>query len=143
MIDQRELRSVLSSLSHELCRPLTSLKAGFDLRERFTVQIDERTQRVRADFPAPKILSVEQNSYKVVNDDSGYWNRLTQKDQELAVNDMNAKARAEALEMQVREEAKASLRRQLLELAKKSGQTWEITFRDELQPVAQPRDAKL
>jgi signal transduction histidine kinase len=31
MIDQRELRSVLSSLSHELCRPLISLKAGFDL----------------------------------------------------------------------------------------------------------------
>jgi len=31
MIDQRQLRSVLSSLSHELCRPLISLKAGFDL----------------------------------------------------------------------------------------------------------------
>jgi len=57
-----------------------TVKAGFDLRERFTVQIDERTHRVRADFPASKILSVEQNSYKVVNDDSGYWNRLTQKD---------------------------------------------------------------
>jgi hypothetical protein len=120
-----------------------TVKAGFDLRERFTVQIDERTHRVRADFPPPKILSVEQNSYKVVNDDSGYWNRLTQKDQEVAVNDMNARARAQALEMQVREEAKASLRRQLLELAKKSRQTWEITFRDEQQPLAQPRDTKL
>jgi signal transduction histidine kinase len=31
LIDQGELRSVLSSLSHELCRPLISLKAGFDL----------------------------------------------------------------------------------------------------------------
>ncbi len=31
LIDHRELRSVLSSLSHELCRPLISLKAGFDL----------------------------------------------------------------------------------------------------------------
>jgi signal transduction histidine kinase len=31
LIDQGELRSVLSSLSHELCRPLVSLKAGFDL----------------------------------------------------------------------------------------------------------------
>jgi signal transduction histidine kinase len=31
LIDQGELRSVLSNLSHELCRPLISLKAGFDL----------------------------------------------------------------------------------------------------------------
>ncbi len=30
-IDQAELRSLLSSLSHELCRPLVSLRAGFDL----------------------------------------------------------------------------------------------------------------
>ncbi len=31
VIDQRELRSILSNLSHELCRPLVSLRAGFDL----------------------------------------------------------------------------------------------------------------
>jgi signal transduction histidine kinase len=30
-IDQGELRSILSNLSHELCRPLVSLRAGFDL----------------------------------------------------------------------------------------------------------------
>jgi len=30
-IDQGELRSLLTSLSHELCRPLVSLRAGFDL----------------------------------------------------------------------------------------------------------------
>jgi signal transduction histidine kinase len=30
-IDQGELRSILSNLSHELCRPLASLRAGFDL----------------------------------------------------------------------------------------------------------------
>ena len=31
VIDQDELRSILSNLSHELCRPLVSLRAGFDL----------------------------------------------------------------------------------------------------------------
>jgi signal transduction histidine kinase len=30
-IDPGELRSILSNLSHELCRPLVSLRAGFDL----------------------------------------------------------------------------------------------------------------
>ena len=31
LFDRGELRSVLLNLSHELCRPLISLKAGFDL----------------------------------------------------------------------------------------------------------------
>src|SRR5258708_6287962 len=31
LIDHDELRSILSNLSHELCRPLISLRAGFDL----------------------------------------------------------------------------------------------------------------
>jgi signal transduction histidine kinase len=31
VIEQAELQSLLSNLSHELCRPLTSLRAGFDL----------------------------------------------------------------------------------------------------------------
>ena len=43
-IDQGELRSLLSSLSHELCRPLVSLRAGFDLllQDPSTVTIDQR-----------------------------------------------------------------------------------------------------
>ncbi len=31
LIEHAELRSLLSNLSHELCRPLISLRAGFDL----------------------------------------------------------------------------------------------------------------
>lgn len=31
LIDPTELRSILSNLSHELCRPLTNLRMGFDL----------------------------------------------------------------------------------------------------------------
>ena len=107
------------------------MKAGFDLRERFSVQVDERSHKVHADFPPPKILSVEQVRYDVTRDENGWWNGLTQQDQAAAVNDMNKRASNNALDMHVCDEAKASLRRQLLELAKKSGQEWEITFRDE------------
>ncbi len=43
-IDQGELRSLLSSLSHELCRPLVSLRAGFDLllQDSSAVTCDQR-----------------------------------------------------------------------------------------------------
>jgi hypothetical protein len=118
-------------------------KAGFDLHDRFNVQIDQITHKVRADFPAPRILSVQQNTYEVVEDRDGLWNKLSQTDQQTAVNDMNAKARSAAVELQVLEDAKTSLRRQLLDLAKKAGQDWEITFRDEPQIAIQPKNAKL
>ena len=120
-----------------------TVKAGFDLRERFSIQVDQASHRVHADFPAPKILSVEQKSYKVTMDDNGWWNRFSQKDQEAAVNGMHAQARAEALEMRVCEEAKESLRHQFLELARKTGQEWEITFRDEHPLVTGQADRKL
>jgi hypothetical protein len=119
-----------------------SVKAGFDLHDRFNVQIDQITHKVRADFPTPKILSVQQNTYEVVEDSDGLWNKLSQTDQQIAVNDMNAKPRSAALELHVLEDAKTSLRRQLLDLAKKTGQDWEITFRDEPQ-IPIPKNPKL
>jgi signal transduction histidine kinase len=44
-IDHGELRSILSNLSHELCRPLVSLRAGFDLlldESPSTITLDQR-----------------------------------------------------------------------------------------------------
>jgi signal transduction histidine kinase len=45
LIDPGELRSILSNLSHELCRPLVSLRAGFDLvlgESPSTLSVDQR-----------------------------------------------------------------------------------------------------
>ena len=137
-IDYSYENTTLGSTKRLLLHGNYTVKAGFDLHDRFTVQVDEKSHRVRADFPAPKILSVQQNNYKVVQDASGYWNLLTQQDQEAAVNEMNSRARAAAVEMKVLAEAKESLRRQLLDLAKKSGQDWQITFRDEPSLMIQP-----
>jgi hypothetical protein len=137
-IDYSYENTTLGSTKRLLLHGDYTVKAGFDLRDRFTLQVDEKSHRVRADFPAPKIVSVQQNNYRVVQDESGYWNLLTQKDHESAVNQMNDRARAAALEMRVLDDAKASLRRQLLDLANKAGQKWEITFRDEPAKLAQP-----
>ena len=107
-----------------------TVKAGFNLDGRFTLEFDETSKRIHATFPGSRILSVQQNGYEVISDD-GCWNKLNQKDQELAVNEMNRRAEAAALEMQVCEEAKASLCRRLLDLTRTTGQEWKITFRDE------------
>lgn len=44
-IDPAELRALLSSLSHELCRPLASLRAGFDLLLRDPAAAVSKEQR--------------------------------------------------------------------------------------------------
>ncbi len=139
-IDYSYENTTLGSTKRLLLHGEYTVKAGFDLRDRFTVQVDEKTRRVRADFPAPKIVSVQQNNYRVVQDANGYWNLLTQKDQESAVNQMNDKAHAAALEMRILGEARESLRRQLLDLASKAGQKWEIHFRDEPPNLPRPEN---
>src|SRR3954464_15380488 len=45
LIEHDELRSLLSNLSHELCRPLISLRAGFDLLLADTARPISRDQR--------------------------------------------------------------------------------------------------
>lgn len=107
-----------------------TVKAGFDLRERFSLQVDEKTRRVQADFPAPKILSIQQNGYQVTRDADGLWNKLSQKDQEQGVREMNGRARAAALEMKILDEARSALRQQFEALAREAGQEWTITFRE-------------
>ena len=103
-----------------------SIKAGFDLRDQFSIQIEKGTNKIRAYFPAPKILSVQQDKIAVLEDNSGAWNRITDEDRERALNDINAYATQHAFN--ILEEAKNSLRCQLQTLGKKSGQEWEIHF---------------
>ena len=139
-VDYTYEQTLLGSTKKLVLHGEYTVKAGFDLHERFGVQIDETTRKVRADFPAPKILSVQQDTYKVVQDSSGYWNALSQEDQQAAVNGMNAKARAAALELKVLQDSEDSLRRQMLDLAKRTGQDWEVRFRDESEVL--PRTGK-
>ncbi len=134
-VDYTYEQTLLGSTKKLVLHGSYTVKAGFDLHERFGVQIDETTHKVRADFPAPKILSVQQNTYKVVQDSSGFWNVLSQEDQQAAVSGMNAKAREAALELKVLQDSKDSIRRQLLDLAKRTGQDWEINFRNESETL--------
>ncbi len=106
-----------------------TIKAGFDLKDRFNVQVDEQSKRIRADFPPARILSVQLDDYKVLEDSSGWWNRLNPKDQEAALNQMNQQVRDEASRGDLLRAAEDSLRDQLNEQARKHEQTWEVTFR--------------
>lgn len=113
-----------------------TVKAGFDLRDDFILDIDPHTQVVHARFPPPKILSVQLDSQQpdLSQTDNGWWNKLSRQDQADAVNQMNIEARKRALEMGILGQAGKALQTQLDELAKKQGQKWQIEFRASNNP---------
>ena len=106
-----------------------SVKAGFDLRDRFTIQIDQKTGMILADFPSPTVLSVELKRFATVEDEDGWWNKLGPEDRAAAVNGMNAAARRSALQTNILEEARDSVKHRLENYEAAGKLRWQITFR--------------
>jgi hypothetical protein len=73
------------------------VKAGFDLRKKFSVNV--RPHEILIELPHAQILSVEQQQVEVLTFENGLWNRISPDDieSELAVLPRLARARAVAL----------------------------------------------
>ncbi len=106
-----------------------SVKAGFDLRDRFAIQVDQKSGAIVADFPSPKILSVELKNLSVTEDQDGWWNKLQREDRAAAVNGMTAAARRSALQSDILREAQNAAKHRLETYATPGKLRWQITFR--------------
>jgi len=73
------------------------VKAGFDLRKKFNVNI--QPNEIVMEFPHAQILSVEQQQVEVLTFENGFWNRISSDDiqAELAVLPQLARERAASL----------------------------------------------
>ena len=87
------------------------VKAGFDLRKRFTVNV--HPDEILIELPHAQILSIEQKQLEVLTLDNGLWNRISPDDiqGQLAALPEQARQRATALPA----EAEQTFTRQLLE----------------------------
>ena len=87
------------------------VKAGFDLRKKFTVNI--RPDEILIELPHAQLLSVEQQQIEVLTFENGLWNRISPDDiqAELAVLPQLARAQAAALPV----EAERTFTRELQE----------------------------
>ncbi len=87
------------------------VKAGFDLRKKFTVNV--KPDEILVELPHAQILSVEQQQVEVLTFENGLWNRISPDDiqEELAVLPRLARTRAAALPA----EAEQSFTRQFQE----------------------------
>ena len=96
-------------------------KAGFDLRRPFTIDIVRNPLRVSATMPPPQLLSLTMDTYRVEEDESGWWNRISSADREAAVLDLQAAARERAEASGILEEARRSVEERIREVAGKNG----------------------
>jgi hypothetical protein len=96
-------------------------KAGFDLHEPFRIVIERSPLRVVAELPRPKILSLQMDSYRVVKDDDGWWNRISERDREKAFQDLQTLARTKVEASGMLTEAQATAESRIREVVERNG----------------------
>ena len=114
-----------SSKSIHLIGTFTA-KAGFDLKEPFTIEIEKNPLRVVASLPGPKILSITMDSYRIAADESGWWNRISTADREAGVEHLQSTAREQAESSGILEEARRSAEQRIRDIIQKNGSTVEF-----------------
>jgi hypothetical protein len=103
-------------------------KAGFDLTKPFSLTIHESPLRVHAVMPAPTLLSLQMNSYTILKDESGWWNRISDADREHAVRELQRAAREKAEASGMLAEARATVEQRIKEIAERNGALIHFTY---------------
>jgi len=103
-----------------------TVKAGFDLREPFTINITRYGLTIQASLPEPRILSLEMNTYKIIKDENGWWNRVTDQDREEAFYRLRTAARKAVQDSGILEEARATAEERIREIVQRNGSTVEF-----------------
>jgi hypothetical protein len=108
-----------------------TVKAGFDLQDEFVLTVIPKPLHVTAALPPPKVLSVQMDTFLVVRDESGWWNKISGQDRQNAVNELRRKARAKAESSGILDDARADAEASLRKIA-----GWSKTTMEFLPPAA-------
>ncbi|HYG20664.1 MAG TPA: DUF4230 domain-containing protein [Ohtaekwangia sp.] len=103
-------------------------KAGFDLREKFSVHIDD--EKAVVTLSQPRLLSLEQKGDIAFSDEQGMWNWVKPEDRTAAINAFNADARRYAAEAPFILQAQEDIEDQLREIFMAHGKQMEIRYTD-------------
>ncbi|MDQ2825227.1 MAG: DUF4230 domain-containing protein [Verrucomicrobiota bacterium] len=88
-----------------------AVKAGFDLRQDFSV--DLRPNEITVQLPHAQILGVEQEQLEVLAFENGFWNRISSNDVQNELSTLPQLARQKATETNLAEQAEQALQEQL------------------------------
>jgi len=104
------------------------IKAGFDLRKPFSVEIDPVTHALRAAMPHAKILSVEQVGDLVYHGEDAALNRVTDDERSQILSSLNAAAHDAAEKSSLKMEAEQQVAQRLKEIMSHNGQSLQIEW---------------
>jgi Protein of unknown function (DUF4230) len=104
------------------------LKAGFDLSEPFSVQIDPATHAVQASMPRAKILSVERIGQLTYHGEDAMLNRVTDEERTQILTNLDAAAREAAEKSSLKNDAEAQVTSRLHEIINHNGESFEIKW---------------
>jgi hypothetical protein len=111
------------------------IKAGFDLHEPFSVEIDPATHALHATMPHAKILSVEQVGELSLKGEDATLNRITDAEREKIVNNLQAAAHDEAEKSSLKQDAEQQVTQRLKELMTHNGQSLNLEWNKSLLPL--------
>jgi len=118
---ERELNATfLGSTKRVRLRGEFLVKAGFDLRQPFSAQLDRAEKpgappTVRVTVPPARILGVESRRIEVLELQNGFWNRVQPGELEGEINSLAAQARSKAHGAHLPHDAEVALATQLRE----------------------------
>ena len=104
------------------------LKAGFDLSEPFSVEIDPATHALQATMPHAKILLVEEIDSPVYHGEDALLNRITDDERTQIMSNLNAAAHDAAEHSTLKTDAEQEVAQRLKDLMNHNGQTLQIEW---------------
>jgi hypothetical protein len=104
------------------------IKAGFDLREPFSVAIDPATHALHATMPRARILSVEQVGDLAYHGEDATLNRITDEERTQILTNLNAAARDAAEKSGLKNDAEQQVTDRLKEIMSRNGQSLKIEW---------------
>jgi len=106
-------------------------KAGYDLKDSMLIDLSADARKATITLPKAQLLSVEQRELEILEDESGYWNRLDAAQRQQALEQLQQKARQSLLESGLLTQAQGSLQSQFTEvLTEQLPRGFELKFQE-------------
>ena len=104
------------------------IKAGFDLRQPFSVEINPATKAVTASMPHAEILSVEQLGDITYHGEDAVLNRITDTERTQILSNLNGAAHDAAEKSTLKADAEEQVTQRLDEIMKHNGQSFQVEW---------------
>jgi hypothetical protein len=107
-------------------------KAGYDLTKPFAIDVSADRMTIRATLPPAQLNSLEQTSVTAMDDQHGWWNKISPEERTAAVNALLRDAKKSIQTTRLLEEADAALLNQVEKAVRKSAPEQSRIIREPL-----------